>query len=177
MYVTLLRHHRVDHKWRKSCTSDEYAQEETAYAQAPIIGRKFSLPLKYDYYMTSTLKRAQLTLLLIFGNIQFKPTPLLDEVPLAPFINTKHRLNVYIWLIMGRIQWFLNIKRQPETAKATYQRATQLVTRLKQMKKNCLLVGHGFFFRVLAAKLIQNGFSGKRIAFLHNAEYSTYYFE
>lgn len=170
-----MRHFKVRHTWKRSCTSDEYAMEENTYSLAEVIPQEVQLPLRYNYYMTSTLKRAQQTLRYLIGETPFEITSLLDEVPLAPFITTQFRLSIYLWLIMGRIQWFLNIRRQPETRIDTIARSKALITKIGTTNKNYLIVVHGFFLRILANQMIESGYSGKRISYMYNGEHSTYY--
>ena len=172
-----MRHFKVQYHWKPSYTSDEYASADAEYDNADVIDQQIHLSKEYTMIFVSTLRRTQQTLYYLFGNVPFKQTNLLDEVRLAPFMYSRIRLPLLMWLIMGRIQWFLNIKRQPEARTDTIRRAEDFIKTIKALNGNVLIIGHGFFLRVLASKIIGMGFVGKAFDYLHNGEYHTYYFK
>ena len=58
---------------------------------------------------------------------------------------------------MGRIIWFLNSKRQPESKKETKQK---IISIMESKNKNCLVIGYGFYFNQMKRFLKRNNYSG-----------------
>ena len=174
MNVTLIRHFKVDYRWQRSYESEGYARAQREYDLADVSPQTINLPLRYDVVFVSTSKRTLQTLRFLAGSLPYEANDLLTEVPLAPFVQTKLVLPLWLWLIMGRLQWVLNAKRQPETKSGSVARAISFLETLKSVKGNCLIVGHGFFLRVLSRQMIAAGFIGKRIGYLRNGEHKTY---
>jgi|TARA_B110000908_G_C10189648_1_gene419832 hypothetical protein len=52
-------------------------------------------------------------------------------------------------MTLGRIQWFLNVKKQPEVKRDTLNKIETLITLLEKEKKDVLIIGHGFYFSQL----------------------------
>ena len=71
---------------------------------------------------------------------------------------------------MGRLQWFLNIKRQPEISRQTLNRIYVLMNRIEEEKKDILIIGHGFYFSQLKRILKKRGYSGNGKSYYKNGE-------
>ena len=94
-----------------------------------------------------------------FGEKEFIETDLLNEVPLKSCLDCKISLPLWFWNIFGRVQWMLGNNRQLEVKTETKKRADQLIERLLQENKNCILISHGFYMRTLVNELQQYGFT------------------
>src|SRR6185503_20842283 len=64
--------------------------------------------------------------------------------------------------VIGRIAWFFNYHKMPETKKQSNQRAQKFLTHLLETvtDQNVLLVTHGFFMQSLRHELRKLGFKG-----------------
>jgi bisphosphoglycerate-dependent phosphoglycerate mutase len=56
----------------------------------------------------------------------------------------------------------------------TIARANEFIDKYIQDGRSCLIIGHGFFFRVLSKEMLKRNFKGKEIVYIRNGEYYTY---
>ena len=160
MKITIIRHGKVDMKWKQWCTSEQFDKDCSNYDSSPIclIDEKIENNIGDDIYI-STLKRSRETAEQLFGEKEFIETDLLNEVPLKSCLDCKISLPLWFWNIFGRVQWILGNNRQLEVKTETKKRADQLIERLLQENKNCILISHGFYMRTLVNELQQYGFT------------------
>lgn len=161
MVITIIRHAKVQFQWNSIYNSNEYRDACISYETSPIIHTitKERPKLSNDQSIfTSRMQRTYDTANLLFDNPQFKMTPLLNEVPLSPFIDTKLKLPLFLWNICGRLQWYINRKTQSETRRQTYLRARHIVKLIKKEDQDCILITHAFFMLTLIKVLKRNGF-------------------
>lgn len=71
---------------------------------------------------------------------------------------TKKRLPLWIWNVLGRLQWYIGSARQLEKRKDTLQRANKAIDLCESEKDDCVLVTHGFFMKTLIAVLKKRGY-------------------
>ncbi len=174
MIVTLMRHYRVRFDWQKSYTPQGYRAAMRAYDSADVIDQSAKLSMDYQRIFISVLPRTMSTLVCMKGDAPHSATSLLNEVPMEPFTERPREYSLY-WLNMrARMQWMLNSPRQPETRERTVARANEFIERYLIQDTTCLVIGHGFFPRVLSQELLKNGFEGKPIIRLNNGEQITY---
>lgn len=167
-----MRHFKVDFKWKNKYSSIEFKIACDKYDNANIINQISgfdSSNIKQTYL--SELSRSTLTYKAL--NINLKPckTNLVNEVPIAPFINTKLKLPTALWMIMGRIQWFLNIQKQPETRHFTLNKIERLINRLEAENNDVLIIGHGFHFSQLKRILKKRKYYGNGKSRYKNGEF------
>lgn len=159
MKVVIIRHGKVNMQWRKWYTSKQYDRDCANYDFADIVSIG-GLPknVAADIYI-STLKRSRQTAEQLFGEGSFLETDLLNEVPLNSFCDCNVLLPLWIWNVMGRLQWLWQSSRQQEGRVATGKRAAQLIAGLIKKDKDCILVSHGFYMRTLVKELRRQGFT------------------
>ena len=159
MKVVIIRHGKVNMRWRKWYTSKQYDRDCANYDFADIvsIGGSPKNVASADIYI-STLKRSRQTAEQLFGEGSFLETDLLNEVPLNSFCDCSVLLPLWIWNVMGRLQWLWQSKRQKEKRTDTQKRADQLIRKLLEKGRDCILVSHGFFMRTLVRELKKQGF-------------------
>jgi len=174
MTVTLLRHYKVLHTRPRSCTPSGYRETLRAYDDAGVLDQHVTLPQKYTRIITSSLRRTALTRDFLFGAVDSESSALLDEVPLAPFTDAEREFDPTFLDVMARIQWLANNPRQPETREQSLARARMFVDTFLREDHDYLLIGHGFFFRILSAELLRRGFAGRPVRYLHNGESRVY---
>ena len=114
MKVYLMRHFKVDFNWKKKYNSEEFDLACKMYDSNPIVSSRETLDFEVDKVYISGLSRTSETANALGLTKKINMTDLLNEVPMKSFIDTPLRLPTSIWLVFGRLQWFLNKKRQPE---------------------------------------------------------------
>jgi len=158
MKITLIRHGKVNMKWKKWYTSEQFDRDCAKYDSSPICPIDDKQEGLWGEIYISTLQRSFHTAERLFGECEFTETELLNEVPLRSFCDSKISLPLWMWNVGGRLQWMMQSRRQPERKADTQKRAGQLVEKLIEQNKDCILVSHGFFMRTLLAELKRQGF-------------------
>ncbi|MDE7224883.1 MAG: histidine phosphatase [Acetatifactor sp.] len=159
MNVVVIRHGKVDFKWRNWSTSEQFDMDCMKYDKAPVKPLLVDIPENtYERIYISSLSRSRETAIQIFGEQDFIVTKLIDEVPLHSSIASKVKLPLLFWNISGRLQWLLNNHRQQECRKGTIHRAEQFVQMLLHDEANCIVITHGFFMHIVIDILKKNGF-------------------
>ena len=159
MIITIIRHGKVNHIWKKWCTSSEFDEECRLYDSAPIEDMKNTGDIRASKVYISTLDRSFQTAKMLFGDRSFDRTDQINEVPLKSAFKTTLKLPLWFWNVVGRLQWLLNSNRQPETKRQTKDRAERFVKELINGGEDCALVTHGFFMHALIAAMKKHGFS------------------
>lgn len=164
MKIIIIRHEKVDMVWPKRCDAALYDSATRDYDICPVIpDKREPVPaIGTAAVYISALPRTYETACKLFGERAFIKTPLLNEVPMRSFRDTKTVYPLWVWNMMGRIQWFLLKERQPETKADTVFRAREMVRLLEEKGEDCYIVSHGFFMRILLWELKKHGFQVKR---------------
>ena len=159
MKITIIRHGKVNMKWKSWYTSEQFDKDCSNYDISPIclIDEEIENDIQDEIYI-STLKRSQETAERLFGKKEFIKTELLNEVPLKSGFDCNKSLPLWFWNIVGRVQWLLGNNRQLEGKRVTKKRADQLVEKLLQQNKDCILISHGFYMGTLVKEFKQYGF-------------------
>ena len=160
-------------EWQKLSTSRQFDMDCHKYDISPLypIHKKIKGVTGTDIY-TSTLKRTRDTAEALFGSRTFIETKLLNEVPLKSFCDSRIPLPLLVWNVIGRLQWGMGNIRQPEGRKDSQRRANILIEELIRKNRDCVLVSHGFFMRILIKELKRYGFKiNKRRMRLGNLDF------
>ncbi|WKX76363.1 hypothetical protein [Zobellia laminariae] len=165
-----MRHFKVDFEWEKTYTSTEFKLACNKYDSSKIIRQNVEFNHRDIQIYISELTRSESTYIALGINIYAYKTGLINEVPIAPFSETNLKLPTPLWKVMGRLQWFLNIKRQPEIRRHTLNRIHVLMNRIEEEKKDILIIGHGFYFSQLKRILKKRGYSGNGKSYYKNGE-------
>jgi hypothetical protein len=96
---------------------------------------------------------------MLFGQKEFIVSELIHEVPLRSGFDTKLKLPRWFWYVLGRLQWYMNNSRQPETRKYSRERAARFIELICNADIDCTVVTHGFFMHTLLSELKKAGFS------------------
>lgn len=125
MKMIMIRHEQVDMLWEKTYHSVSFDQACAQYDKSPIVCAReecFTGKSDIEVYI-SELPRTYETADRLFHGRDFYKTELLNEVPLRSFKDTDKAYPLWWWFFMGRVQWFCQNRRQPETRKETVSRA------------------------------------------------------
>ncbi len=159
MIVAVIRHAKVDMKWKFLMTSAEYDKGCAEYDAASVLPVTVKLPpIKLQKIYVSTLPRTAATARQVVGDREFRATSLINEVPAKSCLDTGLKLPGFLWSAVGRIQWFTNMRRQPETRAQTRRRAERFVRRLIRQNEDCAVFTHGFFMITLMQEMKKQGF-------------------
>ena len=164
MKVILIRHGKVDYRWKKWSTSGQFDLDCIKYDQAHTEPVRTEIPeviyqrSTYGKIYISSLPRTGETAARMFGDNEFTQTGLIDEVPLRSSLEGNVKLPLWFWNISGRLQWLFNRPRQPEGRRDTKKRAKKFVKTLLENGENCIIVTHGFFMHTLIDSLKESGF-------------------
>lgn len=159
MKIIVIRHGKVNMKWRNWSTSKQYDEECFHYDEASLhkVDKKVDFDTPKTIYI-STLKRTKETAEMLFGERDYTITELINEVPLRSSFNSKINLPVWFWNVTGRIQWLLGDDRQLESKKETENRVDIFIKRLITANDDCVIVTHGFYMQTFTKRLKYQGF-------------------
>ena len=167
MKLILIRHAKVDLHRPKRCTPKEFDEIHDAYNHAPI--HKPKQLQKIDNYIqerfkfyASTMSRSQETLKGLFGDVPFRKTELLVEVPNQAVLSWNRKISRNLQHVIGGFYWFLNSEKQKEGRTQTKERALKLIRHLEKQNEDAILVSHEFFMYVLLSVLKRRGYKIKR---------------
>ena len=159
MKICIIRHAKVDMNWPNICNSVEFDNACKEYDEANILEVN-SINKDEDYariYISSML-RSKETARRLFPDNEYHEIDI-EEVPLNSFVNCSLRMPLWIWNLMGRLQWSINSKKQKERRLDTIGRCKRVIRELECRKENCIIVTHGFFMRTLIKCLKSQGYS------------------
>lgn len=159
MKITLIRHGKVNMKWPGKCSSEEFdmACEEYDRSDLEYINVVSSKRQTGSIYV-SHLSRSIHTAKLLFPDSEYYEMSEIGEVPLKSFVDTPKRLPLWMWNVLGRVQWYIGSGRQLEKRKDTIQRANKVIDLCERKKEDCILVTHGFFMHTLLKVLKNRGY-------------------
>ena len=157
MKFYIIRHAKVNMRWPKKCTSDEFNQACKKYDEADIVAFQGSLELPVSNIYTSELIRTKQTAQQLFPLQSYQIDKRLNEVPLKAAFSSKIKLPLIFWNILGRLQWLFNSSKQ-EGIKASKERAEKFCDDLIYKGEDAILITHGFFMITLLKELKKRGF-------------------
>lgn len=159
MRVVIIRHAEVDFCWSRWCSSEMFDSECRKYDLSPIKNVTYSIPqIAYQKIYISKLSRSKDTAKLLFPSREYLESPLLNEVPLKSSFDTKMYMPLWFWNLTGRLQWFINYRRQAEGRRQTRERAKEFVELIKSDDMDLAVVTHGFYMHTLLQEMKKGGF-------------------
>ncbi|NMH68310.1 histidine phosphatase family protein [Bacillus sp. RO3] len=121
---------------------------------------------------TSHLKRAVHSASILSPTI----TPEIDatfrevELPTLVKVHEKILLPPTVWLVIVRMIWFLGYSKGCESSKHAKERAVRATEQLSEAARkhhHIVLVGHGFFNKMIAKELKRNGWKNRKMSTKH----------
>ncbi len=158
MEVTIIRHGKVNHIWKKKCSSDEFDEECRLYDIAPIEEMSNVAIDDASKIYISTLDRSFQTAKKMYGHRDFYRTELINEVPMKSAFDTRLKIPTWFWRFSGRMQWIFYSKRQPESRRETVRRAERFTQDIIERDEDCVLITHGFFMHTLISVMKKRDF-------------------
>ncbi len=159
MRIAIIRHGKVNMKWPKKCSSEDFDLACAEYDRSDLEYINI-IPIEKQVgrIYVSKLSRSVNTAKSLFPNNEYYEMPEIGEVPLKSFMDTKQRLPLWIWNVLGRVQWYIGSERQLEKRKDTMQRANKVIDLCESEDEECILVTHGFFMHTLIKVLKSRGY-------------------
>lgn len=167
MKIVLIRHFKVDFKWKFFYNSSDYEVDCGGYNSSPVIQSKVNIKSD-DRLITSTMSRALDTSRYIFNREPDLSDSNLCEVPIKPFMKTKIPLPKLMWDVIGRLQWRLGISKQPESYAQSRIRVRKFLEALMGNGQNAVIVCHGWIIKLMIRELKDHGFRGPSPVFIRN---------
>lgn len=165
MAIYFIRHAKVQFEFDNKYNSREYLKAVESYDASEIekippekiesINR--ILPADYTLF-TSTMKRSKDTAAQLFPNQEAQTLEELNEVMLYPYTDTNKRKPFWKWKVFGRIQFFLNSKRQLRNKSLVETETDSLIKKFYD-HENLVIVGHGFQLNIMLSQLHAKGFN------------------
>ncbi|KEQ28332.1 hypothetical protein [Pedobacter antarcticus] len=170
MKITFIRHSKVLFNWDKFYNADSFVSACKEYDNSPVqSGEKLKIE-KQPVYISSLIRTEQTSNNLFQKEIEVIATALLNEIPIKPFIRTKLRLPIFLWMVLGRLQWYFNSSNQPETKRSSQARINQFLDHILSENQNCIIIGHGFYFAQMVGEMKKRDFTGNMNKRLKNEE-------
>lgn len=130
-----------------------------AYDKAPLSYHDIELP-RVEHVYTSALLRAQRSA--DYLGLSYQSDACFNEIETKAFFKTSWRFPKFLWLMVGRSLWMLDLVRKSESKKQAKRRAKEAVDLiLSHPKSSIMIVTHGFFMLLMAQELQKRGFKGE----------------
>ena len=157
MEIVIIRHAKVNMTWEKAYDSKGFDSACSEYDTKEISNVTEKISNKNVVYISS-LPRTYETACKLFDSEDFYKTSLINEVPLRSFKDTNKKYPLWVWNIVGRLQWMFNNKRQIETRNETIVRAHNAIDIIESNNKDCFVITHGFYMMTLIKELRHRGY-------------------
>ena len=160
MKIVLIECAAIDIRAGLRCDSEGFAlacEQERAAGIAPISVTRHDASA-YEIY-TGTSRAAMETAEALFSSDRTPVcTPLLDDVPIGPFTETKRQYPLWLWRRMGGVQWRMGSQRQPEARAAVRRRAGEVIDLVEGNGRDCVLIARGLYLKTLRDELYRRGY-------------------
>lgn len=146
-------------EWPKRCNSEQFDKACEQYDGSDIVTDDIvGVDTECEIIYVSSLLRSKETAKRMFPGNEYR---MLDvaEVPLKSFTDTAKQMPLWIWNIMGRLQWYFNNGRQDEAKIETIKRCERVIEEIENRKSDCVVVTHGFFMKTFINRLKKHGYS------------------
>lgn len=158
MKICLIRHAKVNMNWPRICNSVEFDNACKDYDLADIFKvNAVNVDSEYSRIYVSSMYRSKETARGLFPDSVYCEIDA-EEVPLKSFVDCSIKMPLWIWNMMGRLQWYFNGSRQKERRVDTVERCKKIIRELESKNEDCIVVTHGFFMRLLIKCLKLQGY-------------------
>lgn len=163
MKIGLARHFQIPHRKRELLDATGYAEWLKWYDASE--GLEKPVPesgVDWHKCYCSDIRRAKVTAGIIYDG-PTEETHLLREVPMAPPLETRLPIPLFLWETLSRVGWLWEHDSQPESRSETRRRAAGIMEwiRARHAGQNILVVSHGFLMQFLERELVKMGFNGR----------------
>lgn len=185
MEISLIRHGRSLFTENNRITCQEFLNWVEKYDENGVFEEQ-SYPIETlnkikaaNIVITSDLKRSINSAKILNSNGEAISNTLFREIELPRPLTKVKGIKLYpgIWTVILRCLWFSGYSRECESwsqAKDRAKKASELLVNYAQEHKSVVLVGHGFFNRMIANELLTKGWKGKKKASARHWNCTTY---
>ena len=125
MKISLIRHAKVNMNWPRICNSIEFDNACKEYDLAGVFKVNVAnVGSEYSRLYVSSMHRSKATARELFPDRVYCEIEV-EEVPLRSFVDCSIKMPLWIWNIMGRLQWFLNSSRQKERRQTGFKKGSR----------------------------------------------------
>jgi len=169
MKILLIRHLKVIAKRPAFLTAKQFDEDRILYDQAEIEATQFKIKTEdYPVCYVSSVKRAVETAKLIYEGKYIISDDLIEVRNAGVFLKMTS-LPAFFRSIIGRIAWYFNYSKMPETRFQSEARAKKFIMEMISVEnKNTLVITHGFYMHCLKRELRKHGFRGEVSLFPKN---------
>jgi broad specificity phosphatase PhoE len=185
MEITLIRHGKSLWTENKPIAGHEFKKwveqydsqgvyEETTFPQGTLEKIRTA-----NIVITSDLKRSMESAKFLKPNVTVISNPLFRETGM-PVAKIGVKLNANTWAVLLRCLWFVGYSNGCESvsqAKRRAEAAARFLVKTAKEHQSVVLVGHGFFNRMIAKELLKVGWTGTRKTSAKHWGSTTYRFE
>lgn len=176
MKIAFIRHSKVLFKWRSSYNSSSFYLACNEYDISPVqVGKIISLD-RQTVYMSNLIRTEATAKNLFQEDVEVIKTDLLNEIPLTPFIDTGMPLPTILWMVLGRLKWYLNSSKQQETREKSTERINNFLDLILHQGQDCIIFGHGFYFAQMTNQMKKRAITGDMRRRLKNEEVGVFFF-
>ena len=168
MKIILMRHYRVDLCFKSDYHSEGFDKVSSQYNDSSVLWQAPPDLPSYKLY-ASSMKRAQQTAQLAFQR-PFNILSGVQEVTMRSFMDTNLRLPLWLWELMGRIQWRFGSSRPYENYNETMKRLNGAIEEVDRHGESSIIVMHGLAMRYMVKVLRSRGYKGPQIIHAKNGE-------
>ena len=160
MKIILIREAEADMHREAACDAAAFASAAAAETNCGIAAEavRKSDASAYRIYTGTGRVGAETASLLFEPTGEVTRTPLLNDVALRPFCDTKRALPLTLWRTMGRVQWALGSARQAESRRETLRRAGEFLDALEREDRDCVVICGGLILAALKSVLRHRGY-------------------
>ncbi len=171
MEIILIRHAKVNYRYKKMYRHFEYDNACKEYDESPVsVTPDYKCHCIADAIYVSSLQRTHHTAELILPDKKYVESNLFDEVPIRSFAKLPFPMPTMLWFFIGRLQWLFGLRRQPETKQDTEIRAQKAADVLERESGPIIVICHGVFMRMLVREFKNRGYSMKGKATYKNLD-------
>jgi broad specificity phosphatase PhoE len=169
MKILLIRHLKVISKRAPFLTAKQFDDDRILYDKAEIEATQFKIKTEdYPVCYVSTVKRAVETAKMIYEGKYILSEDLVEVRNAGVFLKMSS-LPAFFRSLIGRLAWYFNYSKMPETRIQSEARAKIFVAEMLSLEnKNTLIITHGFYMHCLKRELRKHGFRGKVSLFPKN---------
>ena len=169
MKILLIRHLKVIAKRPVFLTAKQFDEDRILYDLAEIEATQFKIKTEdYPVCYVSPVKRAMETAKMIYEGKCIVSDDLVEVRNAGVFLKMTS-FPAFFRSIIGRIAWYFNYSKMPETRSQSESRAEKFISEMLAIEsENTLVITHGFYMHCLKRALKKYGFRGKISLFPKN---------
>ncbi len=160
MKIILIRQPEPEWEWKDRYDSAGFTEAlaDASKRGIPELNARRSDAAAYRIYTDTSRAGAETAGRLFAFTETPERTPLLDRFPLSAFRDTKRHLPLWLWRVMGYLQWTVGSEMQTESMRKTLRRIRKFADLLEAEDRDCIVLCSGFVLLMLKTILRFRGY-------------------